>query len=155
MGAQELPGRIEKQVLLPHPRARVWRAIATADEFGSWFGARLSGEFLPGATARGAIAAPGYEHLTLGLQVDRVEPEHVFSFHWHPNAVDPDVDYSQEPRTLVSFTLEEGPEGTRLTIAESGFEDVPADRRAEAFRMNQQGWAEQARRIARYLDETP
>ncbi len=148
------PDRIEKQVVLRHPRGRVWRAIATADEFGRWFGVRLSGEFLPGATARGAIDTPGYEHLTLELQVDRVEPERFFSFHWHPYAVDPAVDYAQEPRTLVSFTLEEVAEGTELTIVESGFEDVPAHRRAEAYRMNEQGWTEQAQRIGRYLDGT-
>ncbi len=148
------PGRIEHQVVLRHSRARVWRALANAQEFGSWFGAHLSGEFLPGATARGAIETPGYEHLTLELQVERVEPERCFSFHWHPYAVDPAVDYSAEPRTLVTFTLEDVPEGTRLSIAESGFEDIPAHRRDEAYRMNDQGWAEQARRIGRYLDGT-
>ncbi len=155
MGAEPVPPRIEKQVTLRHPRARVWRAIATADEFGRWFGAHLSGEFLPGATARGPIETPGYEHLTLELQVERVEPERLFSFHWHPYAVDPALDYSPEPRTLVTFALEDVPEGTRLTIAESGFQDLPAPRQGEAFRMNDQGWTEQARRIERYLDATP
>ncbi len=154
MVAETQPGRIEKQVRLRHPPARVWRAVATADEFGRWFGARLTGELLPGATARGALDAPGYEHLTLELQVERVEPERFFSFHWHPYAVDPAADYAQEPRTLVSFTLEEVPDGTRLTIVESGFEDLPANRRDEAYRMNDQGWAEQAQRIGRYLDGT-
>ncbi len=148
----ELPDRIEKTVVLRHPRSRAWRALSTADEFGKWFGVRLMGELIAGATARGAIETPGYEHLTLELRVESVEPERLFSFRWHPAALDPAVDYSSEPRTLVTFLLEAVPEGTRLTISEAGFHDIPEHRRAEAYRLNEQGWSEQVRRIGAYLD---
>ena len=146
--------RIEKTVTLKAPRARVWRAIADARQFGEWFHVRLDGEFTVGATIRGRITHPGYEHLTMEVVVERMEPERVFSYRWHPYAVDPKVDYSPEPMTLVEFTLEDAPGGTRLTIVESGFDRIPLSRRAEAFRMNSGGWSEQAQNIERYVSRT-
>ncbi len=129
--AETVPDRIEKQVVLKAPRSRVWRALADAGEFGSWFGADLSGQtFAPGARVRGPITYPGYEHLVMEVVVDRVEPERLLSFRWHPNAHDPAADYSQEETTLVVFTLEEVPGGTRLTVVESGFDRIPLARRA-------------------------
>lgn len=119
--------RIEKTTVLGAPRARVWRALTNADEFGAWFRARLTGTFAEGAVVRGPITYPGYEHLTLEIQVERMQPERYFSFRWHPNAVDPKGDYSSEPTTLVEFTLEEVTDGTRLTIVESGFDKLPPD----------------------------
>jgi uncharacterized protein YndB with AHSA1/START domain len=146
--------RIEKTVTLKAPRARVWRALADAAQFGEWFRVRLDDEFAVGATIRGRITHPGYEHLTMEVVVERMEPERVFSFRWHPYAVDPKVDYSAEPMTLVEFTLEDAPGGTRLTIVESGFDRIPLSRRAEAFRMNSGGWSEQAHNIERYVSRT-
>jgi uncharacterized protein YndB with AHSA1/START domain len=143
--------RIEKKAALRAPRARVWRAITAADEFGAWFGAKLDGAFAEGATVRGTITHPGYEHLTVEMQVERLEPERYFSYRWHPYAVDPAVDYSREPTTLVEFHLDEAGSGTALTIVESGFDRIPAARRAEAFRMNDGGWTEQLKNIERYL----
>ena len=143
--------RIEKQVLLRAPRSRVWRALTDAAEFGSWFGVKLESPFKAGAKVRGQITHPGYEHLTLEVVVDRVEPEHYFSYRWHPYAVDPKADYSSEPTTLVEFRLEEAREGTTLTIVESGFDRIPLARRAEAFRMNEGGWTAQAQNIERYV----
>ena len=147
----DVTDRIEKRVVLRAPRARVWRAIADAKEFGEWFGVRLEGPFTAGARVRGQITYPGYEHLTMEVLVERIEPERYFSYRWHPAAIDPKVDYSREPTTLVEFSLEDAPGGTTLTIVESGFDRIPLARRADAFRMNEGGWTEQAQRIARYV----
>ena len=146
--------RIEKTVTLTAPRARVWQAIADARQFGEWFRVRLDGEFAVGATIRGHITYPGYEYITMEVVVERMEPERFFSYRWHPYAIDPKVDYSTEPMTLVEFTLEDAPVGTRLTIVESGFDRVPLSRRAEAFRMNSDGWSEQMQNIERYVSRT-
>ena len=143
--------RIEKTIVLRAPRSRVWRAIADAREFGSWFGAKLEGEFAPGVRVSGRITTPGYEHLIMEITIERVDPERLFSYRWHPYAVDPGVDYSGEPTTLVEFRLEEVAGGTELTVIESGFDRIPVSRRAEAFRMNEQGWAEQMRNIERHV----
>ena len=146
--------RIEKTVTLAAPRARVWQAIADARQFGEWFRVRLDGEFAVGATIRGNITYPGYEYITMEVVVERMEPERFFSYRWHPYAIDPKVDYSPEPMTLVEFTLEDAPGGTRLTIVESGFDRVPLARRAEAFRMNSDGWSEQMQNIERHVSRT-
>lgn len=144
--------RIEKQVVIRAPRARVWRALTDAGEFGSWFGADLQGAaFAPGATVRGRITSPGYEHVTLELVVDRVEPERLLSWRWHPHAVDPKTDYSREPPTLVVFELSDTPEGTLLKVVESGFDAIPAARRAEAWRLNGEGWAIQLGNVERHV----
>jgi uncharacterized protein YndB with AHSA1/START domain len=147
--------RIEKRIELKAPVARVWRALTDHREFGEWFRVRIDGPFVPGEVSRGNITYPGYEHLTWEAVVKAMEPERLFSFTWHPYAVDPKVDYSKEPQTLVEFRLEKTPEGTRLTVTESGFDKIPAGRRPEAFRMNEGGWAEQMKNIERYLASKP
>ena len=151
--AQETPStdRIEKRIVLRASRSRVWRALTTAQEFGSWFRVNLEREFAEGATIRGKITHPGYEHVTMEMLIERMEPERYFSYRWHPYAVDPATDYSTEPTTLVEFNLEDTDGGTALTIVESGFDRIPAGRRAEAFRMNDNGWAGQIKNIARHV----
>lgn len=146
--------RIEKRVVLRAPRARVWKALTDAEEFGKWFRVQLEGAFREGATVRGHVTYPGYEHLRMEVVVERIEPEKYFAYRWHPAAVDPQTDYSKEPTTLVEFRLEETRDGTILTIAESGFDRIPLARRAEAFRMNDEGWAEQARNIERHVSQS-
>lgn len=143
--------RIEKTVTLRAPRSRVWRAITTAEQFGAWFGVKLEGPIAEGATVRGKITYPGYEHLTMEMLVERMEPERYFAYRWHPYAIDAAVDYSSEPTTLVEFRLDEADGGTLLTIVESGFDRIPLARRAEAFRMNDGGWTEQTKNIERYV----
>jgi uncharacterized protein YndB with AHSA1/START domain len=143
--------RIEKRVVLRAGRSRVWRAIADAKEFGTWFGVRMEEPFREGATIRGQITHPGYEHLTMEMFVERIDPEQYFAYRWHPHAVDPATDYSSEPTTLVEFRLEEAGDGTVLTIVESGFDRVPLTRRAEAFHMNEGGWTQQAQNLERYV----
>ena len=147
--------RIEKTSVLRAPRSRVWRAITTPDEFGAWFRVKLDAtSFAEGATVHGRITYPGYEHLTMEIQIEKIQPETYFAYRWHPNATDPAKDYSQEPTTLVEFTLADAPEGTTLTIVESGFDRIPAGRRDEAFRNNDGGWTEQMKNIATYVART-
>jgi uncharacterized protein YndB with AHSA1/START domain len=148
---QQSTDRIEKRLELRAPRARVWRAIADATEFGTWFGMKLDGDFAAGRTIRGRLTIPKYDHLTVDLQVERIEAERYFAYRWHPYAIDPNVDYSTEPTTLVEFHLEEIPDGTAVTIVESGFDRIPLARRHEAFRMNEQGWTGQAKNLERYV----
>jgi uncharacterized protein YndB with AHSA1/START domain len=143
--------RIEKRMVVRAPRSRVWRAITTAKEFGEWFRVNLEGEFTEGESIRGKITHPNYEHVTVDMLVERIEPERYFSYRWHPYAVEPGVDYSAEPTTLVEFILDEAEGGTAITIIESGFDRIPLGRRAEAFRMNDGGWAGQIKNIARYV----
>jgi uncharacterized protein YndB with AHSA1/START domain len=144
--------RIEKQVLLRAPRSRVWRALTDAEQFGTWFRAKLETGFAVGQRAVGKITYPGYEHLSFEAVVERMEAEHLFAFRWHPYAIDPKVDYSNEPMTLVEFRLEEVEGGTLLTVVESGFDRLPAARRDEAFRMNNQGWTGQTENIRRHVE---
>ena len=142
--------RIEKKVELRAPRSRVWRAISTAKEFGTWFRVNLEGEFAEGRPIRGMITHRGNEH-TVEFLIDRIEPERYFSYRWHPYALDASADYSAEPTTLVEFILEEVGEGTVVTIVESGFDRIPLARRAEAFRMNDGGWTAQIKNLAGYV----
>ena len=143
--------RIEKTVTLRAPRDRVWRAISNAEEFSKWFGVKLEGNFAEGASVQGKLTHPGYEKFTLEILIERIEPERFFSYRWHPYAIDPKVDYSTEPMTLVEFRLDEAEGGTLLTIVESGFDRIPLARRAEAFRSNDGGWTGQIKSIARYV----
>jgi uncharacterized protein YndB with AHSA1/START domain len=148
----ESTDRIEKDIVIRAPRSRVWRALTDAGEFGSWFGAELKGaSFAPGATVSGKITSPGYEHVTLELVVERMEPERLLSWRWHPHAVDPKKDYSGEPTTLVVFELRDVPEGTHLKVVESGFDAIPISRRAEAWRMNGEGWAIELKNVERHV----
>lgn len=147
--------RIEKQIVLRAPRARVWRALSDAEAFGEWFGVNFKGlSFAPGATLRGKITNPGYEHLTLVLLVERIEPERLFSYRWNPYDFNPDLEQVTEPSTLVEFRLEDAPDGTLLNVVESGFDRGPLGQRAEAWRRNDGGWTEQVKNIEAYVART-
>ncbi len=158
--------RIEKKVLLRAPLARVWRAISEAKEFGSWFGVRFDAPFTPGAKLRGVVvpttvneevakAQKPYEGKPFEITVEQMEPERLFSFRWHPYAMEPGIDYSLEPTTLVAFTLEKTVDGIMLTITESGFDQIPLARRAKAFSANEGGWSMQVKLIEAYLVQKP
>jgi uncharacterized protein YndB with AHSA1/START domain len=142
--------RIEKTIELKAPVSRVWRALTDYREFGAWFRAELEGPFV-GQVTRGRVTYPGYEHLRWEATVQKIEPERLFCFTWHPYAVEPGRDYSKESPTLVEFTLEPTKTGTRLRVVESGFDKLPANRRDEAFRMNEGGWAIQMHNVERFL----
>jgi len=148
------PDRIEKQVTLDAPRSRVWRALTDVAQFNAWFGVKLSAPFVPGAEVSGQITIRDYDHVTMTIWIETMEPERFFSFRWHPYAIEPGVDYAAEPTTLVSFTLEDSGQGTRLTIVESGFDAIPESRRAKAFAMNSSGWSGQAENIRKFLAAT-
>ena len=146
--------RIEKQVELKASVSRVWRALTDHQEFGAWFQVTVEGPFEPGKESSGHITYPGFEHLQWRAWIREMVPERLFSFTWHPYAVDPEVDYSDEPPTLVEFRLEPHGAGTRLTVTESGFERIPAHRRDEAFRMNEGGWSAQMENIRSHVEGT-
>lgn len=153
---------IEKKILLRAPRERVWRALADSTEFGTWFGMKFDAPFAPGRRMR-AVIVPSkidpelgksqekYEGMTFEITIEQIEPERLLSFRWHPNAVDPGVDYSLEPTTLVVFTLEEVADGVLLTVTESGFDQVPLERRAKAFTANERGWGVMLKVVEEYL----
>ena len=145
--------RIEKEIVLRAPRSRVWRALADVEQFGAWFGMKFVGGWAPGSRAHAQFALPGKGDVTIEIAIERMDPESSLSYRWHPYALEPGVDYSNEPTTLVEFHLEEVAGGTRLTVVESGFDRIPPARRAEAIRMNDAGWAEQLENIARYVAE--
>jgi uncharacterized protein YndB with AHSA1/START domain len=154
--------RIQKRVVLRAPVERVWKAISDSSQFGSWFGAAFDGPFAPGKLAKAKVAPTkadpevaakqqAYAGAPFEFTVERIEPMKLFSFRWHPFAVEKGVDYSQEPTTLVTFELEEVPGGTRLTLTESGFDRIPAGRRVKAFEMNDQGWTDQVRLVEKFV----
>jgi uncharacterized protein YndB with AHSA1/START domain len=154
--------RIEKKILLRAPRERVWKAISDSKQFGSWFGVAFDGSFSEGARLNGKIVPTTVDAKVAAMQkpyagmpfefvVERIEPMHRISFRWHPFAVEPGVDYSNEPMTLIVFELEEVPGGTQLTITESGFDRIPLERRAKAFESNEGGWEMQTKLIEKYL----
>src|ERR1700757_439055 len=144
--------RIEKKILLRAPRKRVWRALADSTEFGSWFGLKFDGPVTPGTSIRGVLVGTTvnpevsesqkkHAGLPFEIKIERIEPERLFSFRWHPFAIERDVDYSAEPTTLVEFVLENVAEGVQLTVTESGFDGIPLARRAKAFEANEGGWS--------------
>jgi uncharacterized protein YndB with AHSA1/START domain len=155
--------RIEKKVVLRAPRERVWKAISDAKQFGTWFGVEFDGPFAAGAAMKGrmkptkvdpevAKMQEPYDGMAFDCTIERIEPMRLFSFRWHPGAIDPKIDYSKEPTTLVTFELEEVSGGTQLTITETGFDKIPLERRAQAFEGNEGGWTHQAKLIAKYLE---
>jgi uncharacterized protein YndB with AHSA1/START domain len=157
--------RIEKEVLISAPLSRVWQALTDANEFGRWFGVKLDGPFKAGTSISGRITPTTvdpevakmqkpYEGMKFEIVVDLIEPKKSFSFRWHPFGVDPKVDYSREPMTLVEFTLQELPEGVRLKVTESGFDRIPIERRAAAFTANEGGWAKQMELVQKYVEKT-
>lgn len=154
--------RIEKTVLLRAPLERVWQAISDAEQFGRWFGMRFDGPFVAGSSVRGVVAPTTvdeqvaksqepYAGMADDWEIVAIEPPRRFAYRWHPYAVESGVDYTDEPMTLVEFTLDETPDGVRLRIVESGFDAVPAERRTSAFEENSQGWVEQTKLIQKYL----
>ena len=145
--------RIERSIVIKAPRSRVWRALSNAEEFGEWFGVNLKGKtFAPGQRVQGSFTIKGHEHCMFDIVVERVEPEQLLSYRWHPYALDPKIDYEKEQRTVVTFTLKDAGDATLLTVIETGFDNVPPERRLEAFRMNSRGWEAQMNNIQRHVE---
>jgi uncharacterized protein YndB with AHSA1/START domain len=150
-----MENRVEKRIELKAPVARVWRALTDYREFGEWFRVKLDGPFVAGEISRGHITHPGYEHVKWEAEVQKMEAERLFSFTWHPYAIDPKIDYSKETPTLVEFRLEKTAGGTLLVVTESGFDKIPAGRRDEALRKNDGGWAAQMKNVESYVAQRP
>lgn len=155
--------KIEKKLVLRAPQERVWKAISDSKQFGTWFGVEFDGPFVAGRRITGRMTPTKVDAEVAKMQephagmkfdytVDRIEPMRLFSFRWHPFAIDPKVDYSHEPTTLVTFELAEVPGGTQLTITETGFDRIPLERRAKAFAANEGGWAKQIELVAKYVE---
>lgn len=147
--------RIEKRIEIDASVTRIWKALTDYHEFGEWFRVRLDGPLTAGQVSRGHVTYPGYEHLKWEAGIKAIEPERYFAFTWHPYAVDPKVDYSTEPPTLVEFTVDPTANGALLTVIESGFDNLPLGRALEAFRMNDTGWAIQMENIQTYVTKIP
>ena len=158
--------RVEKTILLRASLQRVWRAVSDSAEFGSWFGMKFEGLFVPGTAIRGVIvpttvdpvvaeSQKEYAGRPVEILVEQMEPERLFSFRWHPFAVEEDVDYHAEPTTLVAFALEESADGVILTLTESEFDRIPLEHRATAVAANDAGWAAQMKLIEGYLVHAP
>ncbi|ELQ09833.1 hypothetical protein A986_23125 [Pseudomonas fluorescens BRIP34879] len=144
--------RIERKILLNASRKKVWEALTDAEQFGAWFGVALKGKrFVEGETVEAPITYPGYEHVVWKARIERILPQTLFSFHWHPFAVLEGVDYDSERPTLVEFTIEDRAPGILLRVVESGFDKVPEARRQKAFKMNSRGWDDQMGNIESYL----
>jgi uncharacterized protein YndB with AHSA1/START domain len=143
--------RIEKRIEIAAPVSRVWQALTDSRQFGEWFLVKMDGPFVAGKLVAGQITHPGYEHVRMEIVVKAIEPPTLFSFTWHPYAVDPKVDYSKEESTVIEFRLQPTPGGTLLTVTESGFDKIPAQRRAEAILRNDGGWAQQMKNIQAYV----
>ena len=150
-----MENRIEKRIELKAPMSRVWRALTDYREFGEWFRVKLDGPFVAGEISRGHITYPGYEHVKWEAVVQKMEAEWLFSFTWHPSAVDPKIDYSKETPTLVEFRLENTAGGTLLVVTESGFDKIPSGRRDEALRKNEGGWTAQMKNVESYVAQRP
>jgi uncharacterized protein YndB with AHSA1/START domain len=142
---------IERHIDLNAPQSRVWQALTDHGQFGEWFRVKLEGPFVAGQPTGGHITWPNWEHLRMDVDVKELTPESYFSFTWHPYAIHPSHDYSHETPTLVEFKLVPTSTGTSLTVIESGFDKIPAERYADAFRMNSSGWEQQLNNIAEYL----
>lgn len=157
--------RIEKTLVLRAPRARVWQALVDSKQFGTWFGMKIGAPFVAGKPVTGTITPTAvdaeiakmqqpFDGLPFELSIERIDPERLFSFRWHPNAIERGVDYSKEPTTLVEFHLEETKGGVRLTVSESGFDRIPLERRAKAFASNDSGWGMVVKLLEKYLAQS-
>lgn len=149
------PDRIEKSIEIQAPVSRVWQALTDHHQFGEWFRVKLDGPFTAGEVATGKVTWPGYEHVDWRATIQSIDPEQYFAFTWHPYSVDPAIDYSKETPTLVEFHLEKTATGTLLKVTESGFSDIPDERRNEAFLRNSDGWSQQVKNIEEYVAQHP
>jgi uncharacterized protein YndB with AHSA1/START domain len=146
--------RVEKFIELRAPRDRVWRAISSAKQFGTWFGLgeplELEGDFAPGAAIIGRWGTGDGAVRELFCTVEQVEPERLLAFRWLPYELPPGEDPANHPTTRIEFRLEDTATGTRLTVSESGFSKLPTDKQYTRER-NGRGWAVQVQAIAAHV----
>jgi uncharacterized protein YndB with AHSA1/START domain len=144
---------IERTIDLKASVDRVWTALTDYEEFGAWFRLELDGPFQVGRVTTGVVNCPGHEGLPFWARVTVMEAPRRFSFVWPMDeSVDPDDPDIEHKVTLVDFTLEPLAEGARLTVRESGFERLPADKRLQVFRDNNGGWDFQMKNIRSHVE---
>jgi len=141
--------KIERKTLIRAPRSRVWRALTTSQDFSKWFSADLEGSFAPGKRLDMVSTHACGNGQSFYVIVERMEPEHTFSWRWHPGSAKADEDGS----TLVEFHLEEVQDGTLVTVTETGFDHISLARRAKAFKENDRGWEMQMESLKQYASQ--
>jgi len=144
--------RIERAIEIQAAPERVWRALTTPAEVAAWFQMKVEGEIAPGAVVWMTTQHPDYAGIRFQVWFMELDPPRRLVWQWHPGAVDPNVDYSREPRTTVTFTLEPCETGTRLTVTETGFDEISLARRAKVFQDNSRGWTEVIVWIQKYVE---
>ena len=143
---------IEKSIEIKASRSRVWRALTDHQEFGTWFGIDIKAPFVVGEVSRGMMTIKGFTHVPWNSTIKAMEEPAYFAYTWHPYAVDPDIDYSGEPETLVEFWLEETAGTTSVKVRETGFDKLPPHRIADALRANTNGWGFQLENIKKHAE---
>jgi uncharacterized protein YndB with AHSA1/START domain len=148
----ETSDKIERTIVLRASRERVWQALAVAEQLGEWFGVQFEpgAKITVGARLAAKVLYPGYEHLPFAITIERIEPNQLLAWRWIPHAQPGHA--ADEPTTLVELVLADTDGGTRLTVVESGFDQVPPERRLLAFRSNSGGWTEQMENIKKYVE---
>jgi uncharacterized protein YndB with AHSA1/START domain len=144
--------RIDRTIEVNAPPDRVWKVLTTAADLSAWFRVGIEGEIAPGAELWMTSNSPGHEGMRFVVRITEMTPPRRFVWQWHPGAVDPSVDYTREPWTTVTFTLEPSGKGTRLSVSETGFTAISLARRAKVYADNTQGWAEVIVWIQKYAE---
>ena len=145
--------RIDRTIELNAPRERVWRALTNADELSAWFQVKIEGAVAPDIDVWMTSLHPGHAGQRFRVRFTEMTPPERFVWEWHPGEVDPERDYSREPRTTVTFTLEPSARGTRLSVSETGFDEIALARRAKVYKDNSQGWLEVLVWLQTYVEE--
>ena len=144
--------RIDRTIEVNLPPDQVWRALTTANDLSTWFKVSVEGDIVAGAEIWMTSLNSGHEGTRFLVRIKEMTAPRRFVWEWHPGAVDPAIDYSREPWTTVTFTLEPSGRGTRLSVSETGFNDISLARRAKAYADNSQGWTEVLVWIQKYAD---
>lgn len=140
--------RIERVLTLRAPRARVWKAITEPAGLSQWLGNRAEVDLRPG----GELILEWPEHGIYRCRIVTVEPPHRFAYRWYMTGMNSEEAVETGPSTLVEFSLKEVPEGTMLTLVESGFAAFPADIAAKSYHHSVEGWAIELGELAAYLE---
>ena len=144
--------RIDRTIEVNAPPDQVWRVLTTAKDLSTWFKVSVEGDIVAGAEIWMTSLNSGHEGTRFLVRIKEMTAPRRFVWEWHPGAVDPAIDYSREPWTTVTFTLEPSGRGTRLSVSETGFNDISLARRAKAYADNSQGWTEVLVWIQKYAD---
>ncbi len=146
--------RIDRTIDVNAPPDRVWRALTNAAELSAWFQVKIEGDIVPDTDVWMTSVHPEHAGQRFRVRFTEMTAPHRFVWEWHPGAVDPSVEYSREPRTTVTFTLEPSGRGTRLSVSETGFDAISLARRAKVYKDNSQGWPEVLVWLQKHVEAT-